>query len=94
MDRFFAALRFLTIFPVPGTIGISKKSLADSLPFFPIVGLLIGCIVAGFTLLCSSLFPPFLRAVFAVTALLAVSGGLNVDGLCDMADGFLSSRPP
>lgn len=93
MNRFFAALRFLTIFPVPGKMGLTEKSLATSLPFFPIVGLVLGGLLAGVAQLCGVLFSPLLTAVFVASVMLAVSGGLHVDGLCDMADGFFSSRP-
>jgi adenosylcobinamide-GDP ribazoletransferase len=93
MNRFLAALRFLTILPIPGERGHSESDLASSLVYFPVVGLLIGLTAAGFSLLFGFLFPPMVTAVLVVLVLLAVSGGLHMDGLCDSVDGFFSSRP-
>lgn len=91
--RFVAAIRFLTIFPVPGQLGHKSSELAGSIPFFPVVGLLLGAI-AGF---CSwwlwGLLPPAVAAVLLTLLLLGFSGGLHLDGLADTADGFFSARP-
>ena len=92
-NSFFAALRFLTILPVPGRVGESQHALSGSLPYFPLVGLLLGLIGQGLCLLFWNLFDPFLAAVFTIVALLVFSGGLHLDGLADTADGFFSSRP-
>ena len=92
MQRFLAAVRFLTIIPIPGRMDHEDATLSGSLPFFPVVGLLIGtCMVVlarGFVFL----FPQPVAAVLAVIILLAISGGLHMDGLSDTADGFFSSR--
>jgi len=42
MRRFLAAIRFLTVMPIPGSLGTAEQDLADSVPFFPVVGLLLG----------------------------------------------------
>lgn len=93
MDRFFAALRFLTILPLPGKIGTETQALASSLAFFPVIGLLLGVLAAALAQLCTLLFPASLSAICVVLILLGVSGGLHMDGLCDTADGFFSARP-
>ena len=93
MNRFLAALRFLTILPIPGERGHNESDLASSLVYFPVVGLFIGLTAAGFSLLFGFLFPPMVIAVLVVLVLLAASGGLHMDGLCDSVDGFFSSRP-
>jgi adenosylcobinamide-GDP ribazoletransferase len=92
MNRFLAALRFLTILPIPGEMGHRESDLAASLYYFPVVGLLIGLAAAGLSLLFWAWFPPLVAALLVVTVLLGVSGGLHMDGLCDSVDGFLSSR--
>jgi len=90
---FIAAIRFLTILPIPGKLGSDAESLSTSLPFFPVVGLMIGGISALLTLGLGQLFPLPVTAVGIVIILLMVSGGLHMDGLADTADGFFSSRP-
>lgn len=93
MRRFPAAIRFLTILPLPGKSDNAPEVIAASAGFFPIVGLLIGGAMAGLAIGLWSLFPPQVASVLLVTAMLAVSGGFHLDGLSDTADGFLSSRP-
>jgi adenosylcobinamide-GDP ribazoletransferase len=92
MNRLIAAIRFLTIIPVPGKIGTSTEALAGSLYCFPLVGLLIGGVTGGLFYLAGPYLPPPLAAVLAVTLLLAFSGGLHLDGVADCGDGFFSSR--
>lgn len=93
MKRFLAALQFLTIVPLPGGVNPGERVLGGSLPFFPVVGLLIGAAVALMDRGLGFLFPVGVTSVFAVILLIAVSGGLHTDGLADTADGFFSSRP-
>jgi len=104
-----AALRFLTVFPVPGKSGmlagaaggpaspaggsILAGGLSGSVPWFPVVGLLLGLLSAGAAWLLADMAPPALSAALVTVLLLALSGGLHLDGLSDTADGFLSSRP-
>jgi adenosylcobinamide-GDP ribazoletransferase len=90
---FIAALRFLTILPLPGSLGTSEKELAGSLPFFPLIGLLLGSIAVPAAWALHLLLPPLVAAVLITMLLLAFSGGLHLDGLADTADGFFSARP-
>jgi adenosylcobinamide-GDP ribazoletransferase len=92
MKRLLAALRFLTVLPIPGTWGTSEDDLARSVPWFPVVGLLLS-VVAGGAAWALSAAPPLLAAAVLVVLLLAFSGCLHVDGLADSADGLLSARP-
>ncbi|MBU0483543.1 MAG: adenosylcobinamide-GDP ribazoletransferase, partial [Proteobacteria bacterium] len=93
MKGLFAALRFLTITPVPGRYGTEENALAGSVVWFPVVGLLIGGLAAGSLYLLTPFLPPLLLAVITVLLLLVASGGLHMDGVADCADGFFSSRP-
>lgn len=92
-NRFFAALRFLTILPVPGKIGASEKALQGAVIFFPVVGALLGLAAYSFAMLAWQILPPLLAAVSTVIVMLLFSGGFHMDGLADTADGFFSSRP-
>jgi adenosylcobinamide-GDP ribazoletransferase len=93
MKRFLAALQFLTIVPIPGGLNPGERALGGSLPFFPVVGLLIGGTVALADFGLGLLFPVLVTSVFAVILMIAVSGALHMDGLADTADGFFSARP-
>ncbi len=92
MKPLLAAIRFLTIVPVPGVWGTAEQDLARSVPWFPAIGLLLGGAAAGLAWALSAA-PPMLAAAVLVVVLLSFSGCLHMDGLADTADGFLSSRP-
>ncbi len=92
MKPLFAALGFLSIAPVPARWCGGKEPLARSLPWFPVVGLLIGIAAASLSHAMAFFLPPLPAAALLVIALMACSGGLHVDGLADTADGFFSSR--
>lgn len=92
MSPLLATLRFLTIVPVPGNWGTAESDLARSLPYFPVVGLLLGLVCAGVAWGLSLVAPPMVAASAILVVLMAWSGCLHLDGLSDTADGFLSSR--
>ncbi len=93
MRRFLAAVRFLTILPLPGDRGAAERDLAGSVPFFPVVGILLGAVAAALSGIVSIAAPPMLAGAAVVILLVAFSGGMHMDGLSDTADGFLSGRP-
>jgi adenosylcobinamide-GDP ribazoletransferase len=93
VKRFLAAIQFLTILPLPRGLCPGERALGGSLPFFPVVGLGIGAVVAVIDWGLGILFPAGVTSVLAVILLIAASGGLHLDGLADTADGFFSSRP-
>lgn len=90
--RFFAAVTFLTIIPVPG-YSPTEDEIAHTKPYFPLIGLLVGVVVYGMMQTLIEFMPPAVVAVLVVILLGAASKGLHLDGLADTADGFLSSRP-
>ena len=91
MKNLFAALRFLTILPVPGDY--AKGDLSKSIVWFPVVGVLIGLIAAFSGRYIYDFLPPMLASVCMVFMLMAITGGFHLDGLADCADGFFSARP-
>jgi adenosylcobinamide-GDP ribazoletransferase len=93
MKRFFAAIRFLTILPVPNGWSGDEKTLARSIFFFPLVGLAIGLIAAAFDYAIGQALPLLPASVLTILVLIGLSGGLHMDGLADAADGFFSARP-
>lgn len=93
MKNFLAALQFLTIIRLPGGFAPNEETLKGAPPFFPVVGLFVGVLVAAVDGALGFLFPVWVRSVLATILLIAFSGGLHMDGLADTADGLLSSRP-
>lgn len=93
MRSLLAALRFLTVFPIPGSCGSAEDDLARSVAWFPLVGLFLGALAAGLAMGLSLVAPPLVCAGTMVVVLVGFSGGLHLDGLSDTADGLLSSRP-
>jgi adenosylcobinamide-GDP ribazoletransferase len=92
MKRLLAAIRFLTIVPLPGTWGTAESDLADSVAFFPVVGLLLGVAAAAMAWGLARVAPPLVAAAVLLVALMSFSGCLHLDGLSDTADGFFSCR--
>jgi len=92
MNSLLAALRFLTIIPIPGRRGHATADLAGSLWYFPLVGLLLGGVSGGVFYLAGPHLPRLVAAVLAMALLVAWSGGLHLDGVADCGDGFFSAR--
>jgi adenosylcobinamide-GDP ribazoletransferase len=90
---FLAAIQFLTVCPLPASLNIDERALGRSVPYFPVVGLIIGAAAAGLDYGLGHILPLSVVSVLTVIFLLAVSCALHMDGLSDTADGFFSSRP-
>lgn len=88
MSGLVEALRFLTILPVGPHTGGAPERLADSAVFFPLVGGLIGALVAAAAWAAAVWFPAPVAAAVAVAALAWLTGGLHLDGLADLCDGL------
>jgi adenosylcobinamide-GDP ribazoletransferase len=84
---FLAAVQFLTRIPVP-TPSYSADSLARSVKFFPVVGLLVGASAALVHLLLVPHFKRIVVAFIVLTFLVLMTGLIHEDGLADAADGF------
>ncbi len=93
MDRFWLALSFLTTLPAR-QVAYQSDGLGKAAPWFPLVGLLLGLILAAAHSVALWLFGPALAAVLVVVLWAALTGGLHLDGLADCCDGLLASAPP
>ena len=62
--------------------------VARSVPWFPVVGGLLGVVGAGTYAAARLALPPFVAATLAVGVVVALTGALHEDGLADTADAF------
>ncbi|MFK5927708.1 MAG: adenosylcobinamide-GDP ribazoletransferase [Desulfuromusa sp.] len=92
LQPFFSALRFLTILPIPESWCGDETSFHKSPDWYPLVGLLIGLLMAVLDLFLCWLLPIPVASVLLLLAMIAISGALHLDGLADSADAFFSSR--
>jgi adenosylcobinamide-GDP ribazoletransferase len=90
MRHFISAIQFITILPAgkPGPFDPPKM-----IPFFPLVGLLLGVLVAGIDRLALIFWNEPVVALLDVIFLAMVTGAFHLDGLGDTADGLLGQRP-
>jgi adenosylcobinamide-GDP ribazoletransferase len=63
------------------------------IPFFPVVGLLLGVLTAGFDFVVSHFWSVPTAALLDVLFLAALTGAFHIDGLGDAADGLYGRRP-
>lgn len=91
MQAIVAAFAFLTRLPVGGS-HVRPADLGRSVAVFPAVGLVLGLAVTGLAFGLRAFLPPALLAVFAVALLAALTGGLHLDGLCDVFDAVGGGR--
>ncbi|MEE9520704.1 MAG: adenosylcobinamide-GDP ribazoletransferase, partial [Dehalococcoidales bacterium] len=85
---FFAALRFLTILPVLRRREVAPEELARSTGYFPLVGLIIGLILAGAYWLLQFILPSNVVSGLLLVGAAVLSGGLHLDGFVDTMDGI------
>ena len=89
MKGFIAAIQFITILPSGKPAPFEPDKMV---PFFPIVGLLLGGLVAVFDFVAMQVWIPPVVAVLDVVLLIVMTGAFHLDGLGDAADGLLGQR--
>jgi adenosylcobinamide-GDP ribazoletransferase len=90
--RFLAALKFLTIIPLPWRREASPEELGDSIGYFPVIGLIIGLILAGLYWLLSLFLPSAVVSVLLIVSMVVISGALHLDGFVDTCDGIAGHK--
>lgn len=91
MSGFFSALQFLTVLPAP--LARPMERPAFSLAYFPLVGLLLGAILAGLDWTLRLFLPLSLVNGALIIALIILTGGLHLDGFMDTCDAIPGSYP-
>lgn len=93
MRDFITCLEFLTRVRFSKRTDWRDEDFSRSVPYFPLVGLVIGFLLAAINY---SLFyietPLFFRVTLLLLAEIIITGGLMYDGFMDTADGVFSAR--
>ncbi|PMR71342.1 adenosylcobinamide-GDP ribazoletransferase [Halomonas heilongjiangensis] len=87
------AIQFLTRLPVPVESPWTAATSRWAVRCYPLVGLLLGAVLAGVYLLLQERLPTPLLALVLLSLWVALSGGLHLDGLMDVADALGSNAP-
>lgn len=92
MNKFLVALQFLTrISPKPNLV-VDQETFARSMIYFPLIGLIIGGILAGTAWVGTNMLTPLVAGVIILAIEVLVTGGLHLDGFMDTMDGVYSGR--
>lgn len=85
------ALQFLTRIPIRIAGTLSAEEIGRSLAYYPLVGLVIGALLAlGASLLEG--VPTLLAAALLLALWVAVTGALHLDGLADSVDAWIGGQ--
>ncbi len=87
MQSLILAIQFLTRIPTPQVRDFSPALLAASARWFPLVGLLLGTVLAGICWAATRI-DPWLAAWAVMLVWVVITGGLHLDGLADVADAL------
>lgn len=82
------AIQFLTQIPVRLKQTYGEREVGASLLYYPLVGLLLGALLAGLHSLLHGV-PVLLHAALLLAAWVVMTGALHLDGLADSVDAWL-----
>ena len=85
---FLLALGFFTRIPVPSFADFQETELNQSIKYFPLIGIIIGCLGALIFYLASFILPQALAVLISMAATIFATGAFHEDGLADSADGL------
>ena len=96
LRHFLLALQFFTRIPVTGRladwVGFSPAMLRASAAYFPVVGVVIGCLVVALSATLMYYLPtayaPLVAAALGTAWSVWLTGAFHEDGLADVADGL------
>lgn len=99
MNSFFVGLQFLSRIKIVNQTEWTAESFGKSVKFFPLIGAIIGLVLAGLAfILCYFLpkygiiIPEHLRSLLLIIMWIIITGALHCDGFMDTMDGLFSGR--
>lgn len=92
MKSFFIALQFLSRIQLVKQTVWTNEDFGRAVLFFPLVGWIIGILLAVIYAGCSYIFEEPYRSLLVVLSWFFITGGLHADGFMDTADGVFSGR--
>ena len=87
MRGFISAIQFLTRLPAPQLRDFDQPELTSGANWFPLVGFIIGAMLAT-ALWLGSRVDPWLGALLCLLLWVWITGALHLDGLADMSDAI------
>jgi adenosylcobinamide-GDP ribazoletransferase len=94
MTAFVAALQFLLVSPAFVRRAFTPRELGRATAFYPLVGLLLGGLLALADFLLGYLFPVQVRSALILALWILLTGALHFDGFLDSCDGLLGGATP
>jgi adenosylcobinamide-GDP ribazoletransferase len=94
MTALVAALQFLLVTPAFVRRAFTAQELGRATAFYPLVGLLLGGLLALADFLLGYLFPIEVRSALALALWILLTGALHFDGFLDSCDGLLGGATP
>jgi adenosylcobinamide-GDP ribazoletransferase len=82
------AFTFLTVIPVPAAIVPEQFDLGAALPWFPLIGALVGAIGGGVRIGLTPVLGAGPASALAIAAIVVVTAALHLDGFADCCDGL------
>lgn len=91
---FALAWRLLTSIPLSFLPAVSDRPAGLAAAYYPLVGLILGLLLAGTDWILSFFWPDSLAAALLLALWAGLTGLLHLDGFMDSCDGLLPPRDP
>ena len=94
MASLAAAIQFLLVSPAFVRRAFTPAEMGRSTAFYPLVGALLGGMLAAADALLARILPIEVRSAILLALWIVLTGGLHFDGLLDAVDGLLGGDTP
>lgn len=91
VKSFLLAMQFLTRLPIDIKGEVQPGDMARSVVWYPVIGSLLALLLVLLHQVAARLWPGMITGALLVGAEFLFSGGLHLDGLSDLADGWFGS---